>query len=131
MANTSPSDSEPVRGEDARLISLRHNLEKAESELRDQGYIVERCVTPPGVRLSSQLFDQEILILLIFGSLVTQSNEEEVELAAGDRLRVPPGVPFSLQASGETPAYWLHALRTERDGDDKAIAKAGPAPTRL
>ncbi len=99
--------------EDPRLEPLRRTIEKTESDLRDLGYTVERCVMSPGAVLSNQIFDEKTLIILLFGRIRVTSNEQSEQLNPGDRLEVPSGVPYALQVEGETAAYWLHALPKE------------------
>ena len=119
MAHPTARNGEPVKAEAASLLSLRRKLEETESELGAMGYQVERCVSHPGAQFGNQRFDGEILILILFGRLWTQSNEAEVLLNAGDRLHVPSGVPFTVRVDGETPVYWIQAFRpdplSERD----------------
>lgn len=103
---------------DPSLLSLRNKLEQTEAELRGMGYTTERCVSPPGAQLGNQRFDGETLILVLFGRLWTQSNETVVELATGDRLHVPSGVPFTLRVEGETSAYWIQAFRADPTGEE-------------
>jgi mannose-6-phosphate isomerase-like protein (cupin superfamily) len=98
-----------VTVDDSRLDSLRRRIEETEEDLRALGYSVDRCVTPPGVRLSNQIFDERCMILVLFGRLQVTSNEETVLLAAGDRVEIPSGVPYALEAEGDVTAYWLHA----------------------
>ncbi len=94
---------------DPRLASLRSHIEKTEEDLRALGYSVDRCVTPPGARLSNQIFDERCLILVLFGRLQITSNEETIILGPGDRAEIPSGVPYALQAGEEVTVYWLHA----------------------
>ncbi len=82
------------------------------------GYRCDRCVSPPGAQLGNQSFGGEILILVLFGRIWTQSDETIIELSAGDRLHVPSGVPFTLRIEGETPAYWLQAFRPDPTGEE-------------
>ena len=63
MADTRPPDGEQVTGSPDALATLRRHLELAEADLRGEGYVVDRCVTPPGALLSDQAFDAEVLIL--------------------------------------------------------------------
>ncbi len=112
-----------MNADDPALASLRRNLERTEADLRRLGYATERCVAPPGATISNQLFEGEILILVLFGCLWTQSNEQTVELGPGDRLHVPSGVPFALRVIGETSVYWLQAIRP-----DPEAAEAGKPP---
>ncbi len=100
-------------GDSDALSSLRRHLERAEADLREQGYTVDRCVTPPGARLSDQAFDAEVLILVIHGVVEVRSNETLVELGAGARLHVPSGVPYSFQTVGDGNVYWLLARRAD------------------
>jgi mannose-6-phosphate isomerase-like protein (cupin superfamily) len=112
-------------GKDERLAALRRRLEETEAELTRIGYRTERMVTHPGSVLSQQILEQEILILVLHGSLVVEREGESLEVAAGDRVEVPSGVAFSLRASGEGTVYWIHAQRpgtprepaTPRDDD--------------
>lgn len=109
--------------EDPRLSSLRNRIEKTEEDLRALGYSVDRCVTPPGARLSNQIFDERCLILVLLGHLQVTSNEETILLAPGDRVEIPSGVPYALEAGEETTAYWLHA----RILDSTPSPEEGPA----
>jgi quercetin dioxygenase-like cupin family protein len=77
------------------------------------GYQTDRCVTPPGAHLGDQRFGGEILLLVLFGRVMAQSNGATIELASGDRLHVPSGVPFTLRVEGETSAYWIQAFRAD------------------
>lgn len=114
MAGARAPDSEPVKDEDPRLESLRRRIEETEADLADLGYQVDRCVTPPGVRLSNQIFDERCLILVLLGHLQITSKEETLLLGPGDRVEIPSGVPYALQAEGETDAFWLHARVLEQ-----------------
>jgi quercetin dioxygenase-like cupin family protein len=105
-----------VSDPEAALQSLRRKLEQTEQELRNLGYQVERCVNPPGAQIGNQRFDGEILILVLFGRIRSQSGETMVDLVEGDRLHVPSGVPFTLVVEGETPGYWLQAFRPDPTG---------------
>jgi quercetin dioxygenase-like cupin family protein len=109
-----------VNGEPDALASLRRHLERAEADLRGEGYTVDRCTTPPGALLSDQAFDAEVLILVLYGLLEVRSNESTMRLGAGDRLHVPSGVPYSLQTVGEGSVYWLHARRSDPVAPPKA-----------
>jgi quercetin dioxygenase-like cupin family protein len=102
-----------VNAADSALRSLQVRLDQTETELRGMGYEVERCVSHPGAQLGNQRFDGAVVILVLFGRLWTQSNESVVELGPGDRLYVPSGVPFSLRAEGETPAYWIQGFKPD------------------
>jgi len=114
-----------VTGSSDALVKLQRHLERAESDLREEGFEVDRCVTPPGALLSDQAFDAEVLILVLFGSMEVQSSETIVTLAAGDRLQVPSGVPYALRTAGETNAYWLHARRKDPvDGASRRVPEA-------
>lgn len=101
---------------DGALEHLRNKLESAESDLREMGYQTDRCVGPPGVHLANQRFDGEIILLVLFGSLTAQSGESTIMLAAGDRMHVPSGVPFSVRVEGESSAYWIQAFRADPIG---------------
>ncbi|MDM7915372.1 MAG: cupin domain-containing protein [Candidatus Eisenbacteria bacterium] len=101
-------------GDGERLRDLRSALESAEKDLRALGYSVERVVTHPGATLAGQRYEEEVEILVLWGFLVLERDGETRVLGPGGRAHVPPGVPFSIQARGETPAYWLHASRTEK-----------------
>jgi hypothetical protein len=107
-----------VSAEDPALHSLRQRLEAAEADLRGMGYQTDRCVSSPGALLGNQRFDGEILLLVLFGKIMAQSNEATIELTAGDRLHVPSGVPFTLRVEGETSAYWIQAFRPDPLGPE-------------
>lgn len=98
------------------LEDLRKKLESAESDLRGMGYQTDRCVAPPGAQLGNQRFDGEIVLLVLFGSLIAQSGESSIALANGDRMHVPSGVPFSVRVEGQTSAYWIQAFRPDPIG---------------
>jgi len=100
-----------VNGPSDALETLRCHLERAEADLRAQGYVVDRRVTPPGAFLSEQSFDADVFILVLFGTLTVRGSESDVDLHPGDRIHVPCGVPFSVQSQGESNVYWLHASR--------------------
>jgi len=127
VAGARAPDGEPVIGEDPRLESLRRSIEKTESDLCDLGYHVERCITHPGTRLSNQIFDEKTLILVLLGRVRVQSNEESAILGPGDRLDVPPGVPYILEVEEGAPAYWLHALLKEETPEPDASAPPLPS----
>ena len=109
MAVARAPDSEQVTGEDPRLDSLRRRIENTEEDLRAVGYQVDRCVSPSGIRLSNQIFDERTVILVLLGRLHIISNEETCLLGPGDRVEIPSGVPYTLEAEGQSTAYWLHA----------------------
>ncbi len=113
MDDAGPRDSEPLESGSDKLASLRARLNETETELRDLGYRTERCVAHPGSRLSGQIFDEEVLILLLFGAIRTRIDQELVDLQPGERLEIPPGVPFTLMILGDANAYWLQASRKE------------------
>jgi quercetin dioxygenase-like cupin family protein len=102
-----------VTGNPEVLVKLQRHLERAESDLRGEGFDVDRCITPAGALLSDQAFDAEVLILVLYGSMEVQSSETTVTLVAGDRLQVPSGVPYALRTAGESNVYWLHARRKD------------------
>ncbi len=103
-----------MSGEDPRLASLRDSLLQAESDLRNLGYEVERIVLSPGVRVSNQILDEDLVILVLFGKIGVRSGETQVEVGAGDRIDVPSGVPHLIEVLGETSAYLLQASRKTR-----------------
>jgi len=95
------------------LESLRLRLNETEAELRGLGYTTDRCVYPPGAFLSHQVFEGEVVVLLLYGRILVTSNQQSAELHPGGRVRVPSGVPFSLRVLGETSAYWIQAFRPD------------------
>jgi len=95
------------------LESLRERLAQIEEELRGLGYETDRCVNPAGARIAHQVFGDEILILVLFGKLRTESDGRLLVLGVGDRLCVPAGVPFTIEVLGETSAYWIQAHRPD------------------
>jgi mannose-6-phosphate isomerase-like protein (cupin superfamily) len=113
-----------VKQDDARLENLRRSLQRTEAQLREQGYRTERTTAHPGYQASNQIFGEETLILVLYGSLQSECQEQVVSLGPGDHLHVPAGVPFQLSVLGETTAYWIQAHRKELDPDRK-----GRSPT--
>lgn len=101
-------------GKDERLQALQRRLEETEAELSRMGYRTERMVTHPGSILSQQILEEEILILVLHGSLLVEREGQSVALAPGDRVQVPSGIAFSLRAQGEGTVYWIHAQRPEK-----------------
>jgi mannose-6-phosphate isomerase-like protein (cupin superfamily) len=108
-----------VKPDDAPLESLRRRLQKTEGQLEDQGYRTERATAHPGYQASNQIFGEETLILVHFGTLRAEWQEQAVSLGPGDHLHVPAGVPYQLSVEGETTAYWIQAHRKELDPERK------------
>jgi mannose-6-phosphate isomerase-like protein (cupin superfamily) len=111
-----------MRGQQADLRALQQRLEATEVELAAMGYRVERAVTHPGTLISQQMFDEETLILILHGEMLSRSGDQELVLGAGSRLRVPSGVPYTLQVVGEVSVYWIHARRREQPDAQEAEA---------
>ena len=123
MADARSGRRHSVSDPDTRLDALRLQLERTEEELRRQGYEVARCVAHPGSRLGNQLLSEETVLLVLHGRVAIDSEGERLELGAGGRICVPSGVPYTLEAGGESTAYWLQGRRA---GWPSGAARNGP-----
>lgn len=64
----------------------------------------------PGARLHSPALHGECLLSVVDGRLICEFLGNQVELPAGSFVLVPPNVPFSLRATGVTPAAAVGTL---------------------
>ena len=105
--------------ENPRLDDLRRRLLGTEAQLSERGYRTQRTTAHPGYQASNQLFGEETLILVLFGILRAECQEQVLQLGPGDHLHVPAGVPFQLSVLGQTTVYWIQAHRKELDEERK------------
>jgi mannose-6-phosphate isomerase-like protein (cupin superfamily) len=96
------------------MDELSDRLRRTEADLRARGYRTERATAHPGYMASNQTFSDETLILVLFGELVADCQEQTLRLGPGGHLHVPAGIPYQLRVGGEQTVYWIQAHRPEQ-----------------
>lgn len=84
-------------------------VEEIEGVLRDEGIAAYRMVDPPCTSYPNQIAESAETRWVFEGRLVIWLEDSVVELAAGDRLDLPPGVRRSVQVVSENGAKYLLA----------------------
>lgn len=85
-----------------------------EKELKAQGYQPEFWVDKPGTIYSNRKYPAEAVLWILRGEVKITVGADADILRDGDRIALPAGTVYTLQALGEKPLLWLIALKKKK-----------------